>query len=221
MRAMYVTASIRKPFGFLDSQISQALEQCGVNVRIVSPGPVFDKELKQSWKSFSPDFLLAMLGCRLSPGNLRILSSLPIPKAIWYTDDPYAIDQSVRSCRFFNVVFTNDSRSILVYRKAGCNRVHHLPLAAPYPVYAPRRVSAPYRSQICILGSAFQNRVREVDRIAPPAVRVSDPHCRTGMASPSPIPTIPRPNPKRLGFSPRSGRLLQRSGHRAQHSPVF
>lgn len=167
MRGVYVSTSIRKPFGFLDGEVLRALKRVGVEVVHVPPGPRFPTTLAREVRVHRPHFVLAMLGCRLRSADLAAIRRLPVPTAIWYTDDPYAVDDSVRTCRFFDVVFTNEQTCMAVYRRQGCRQVVHLPLAAPYPAYAPRRVSFEYQSRICLLGSAFDNRLTVVRKLMP------------------------------------------------------
>jgi spore maturation protein CgeB len=167
MRGVYVATSVRKPFGFLDGQVVRALRCVGVEVVHVSPGPGFPSKLARVVRSHRPHFILAMLGCRLKEADLQAIRRLPVPTAVWYTDDPYAVDDSLRTCRFFDFVFTNERTCVSVYRRYGCKNVIHLPLAAPYPAYAPRRTSFDYRSRICLLGSAFDNRLASVQKLMP------------------------------------------------------
>ncbi|MFC4077977.1 CgeB family protein [Salinithrix halophila] len=166
MRAVFVPSSVRKPFGSIDRWIKQAIEQAGTATRVVVPGERFPQRLEESVRLFHPDFLLTTLGCRLDTDALHAMAALDIPSAIWYTDDPYAVDQSLTTCRFFNYVFTVESACVPVYRKAGCNQVFHLPLAAPDPFFFRKKPEDAYRSDVLILGSAFRNRLEEVDRLA-------------------------------------------------------
>ncbi|MBN2909479.1 glycosyltransferase [Polycladomyces sp. WAk] len=167
MRGVYVSTSVRNPFGFLDREVVRALRRVGVEVVCVSPGPGFPSTLARAVRMHRPHFILAMLGCRLKEADLHAIRRVPVPTAVWYTDDPYAVDDSLRTCRFFDVVFTNERTCVSVYRRHGCPNVVHLPLAAPYPAYAPRRTFFDYGSRICLLGSAFDNRLAAVRKLMP------------------------------------------------------
>ncbi|MDN4593158.1 CgeB family protein [Polycladomyces subterraneus] len=162
-----MSTSVRNPFGFLDGQVVRALRRVGVEVVHVSPGPGFPSKLARAVRMHRPHFILSMLGCRLKEADLQAMRRLPIPTAVWYTDDPYAVDDSLRTCRFFDVVFTNERTCVGVYQQHGCQNVVHLPLAAPYPAYAPLRTSYDYWSRICLLGSAFDNRLATVQKLMP------------------------------------------------------
>ncbi|SDX16976.1 spore maturation protein CgeB [Marininema mesophilum] len=166
MKAIYVPSSIRKPFAFIDDCIKKTMDKIGIRTRVLSPGKGFVQGLDLSIRDFQPDFLLANLGCRLDNQELDAIQSLTIPTGIWYTDDPYAMDQSLMTCRSFQYIFTNEEAAVSVYQAAGCLKVYHLPLATSIAPFSPRRVSSRYQSDVLILGTAFDNRLEEVDYLA-------------------------------------------------------
>ncbi|SFS60820.1 CgeB family protein [Marininema halotolerans] len=166
MKAIFLPSTIRKPFAFIDHCIEKTLDKVGVHPLVHLPGKGFAKRIRQSIQQFQPAFLLANLGCRLTSQELEVIQSLSIPTVIWYTDDPYAIDQSLTTCRFFDYIFTNEEAAISVYQGAGCDNVYHLPLATSLPTFTPRKIALRYQSDVLILGSAFLNRLEEVDFLA-------------------------------------------------------
>lgn len=168
MKMVYVPSAIRKPFSFIDHSIIQAMKKIGLDVSLLRPGTPFEKEWVKLRKKGTPDFLLVMLGERLTLENLQLIQTFPFPKAIWYTDDPYAIDRALKSCAFFDWVFTNESVAVPVYQRNCQASVSHLALAAPDSYYLPlKKVSPMYRSQLVLVGSAFQNRMQTVMKLSP------------------------------------------------------
>ncbi|WP_164491711.1 CgeB family protein [Staphylospora marina] len=168
MRVVFVPSSVRKPFGFIDRSVMTALRRRGCRVRLLSPSDSPERDWKKIMKRWRPQLLLVMLGVRLSPVFLEWLQTVRVPRAVWFTDDPYAIDVSLRICHAFDWVFTNESAAVPVYRSFGVSRVHHLPLAAPVPAYSPvARIKKVYRSQLVMVGSAFRNRVSAIRRLGP------------------------------------------------------
>ncbi|MBA4494474.1 glycosyltransferase [Paenactinomyces guangxiensis] len=168
MKVIYVTSGIRKPFAFIDHSVIQAMKKLGLEVRVMHPGRHFQQRWERLRKKQNPDFLLTMLGERLTAENLQLIESFSFPKAIWYTDDPYAIDRSLQTCHLFDWVFTNESEALPVYQKSCKGRIVHLPLAAHPLVYKPlKKVPSLFRSQIAMVGSAFQNRFAVVEKISP------------------------------------------------------
>lgn len=165
---IYVPSGIRKPFAFLDQAIIQAFRRLKWEVAVVPPGERFELMLQKLTKQWNPRFLLAMHGEKLTSSQLQLIGTLQIPTAVWYTDDPYAIDQSAKSCSSFDFVFTNESAAIPVYRqKWHCKQVFPLALAAPVSSYRPmKKVGPKYRSQLVFVGCAFENRLRAMKKIA-------------------------------------------------------
>ncbi|SEN41987.1 CgeB family protein [Lihuaxuella thermophila] len=168
MNVVYVPSAIRKPFTFIDISVVQAMRRMGFQVIVIRPGETLEQKWNHLKRETRPDFLLAMLGERLTEANLQLIKTLPLPKAVWYTDDPYAIDRSVQTCHAFDWVFTNESEAVPVYQKKCSARVIHLPLAAPHLTYQSLKTVPPsYRSQIVLVGSAFQNRLAVMEKISP------------------------------------------------------
>jgi spore maturation protein CgeB len=168
MKVVYVPSAIRKPFSFIDVTVVQAMKRIGLQVFVIQPGESLEQKWNNLTKQMCPDFLLAMLGERLTEANLQLIKTLPIPKAVWYTDDPYAIDRAIRTCHVFDWVFTNESEAVPVYKKKCTARVIHLPLAAPHLTYKSlHTVPHSYRAQIVLVGSAFQNRLAIIEKMSP------------------------------------------------------
>jgi spore maturation protein CgeB len=126
--------------------------------------------LEKDWskRPFDPELVLAMLGERLNKEDIDWIQDLSVPKAIWYTDDPYAIDSSLQTARAFDLIFTNESKAVPFYKRATRAQVFHLPLAAPLQLYYPERpVPASYRAELTLVGCAFQNRLRDLRKLSP------------------------------------------------------
>lgn len=171
MRMLFVPSSIRKPFGSIDRWIVSAWRESGYLVQILLPGKHFITRFQQAVSAFKPQFLLAMLGNKWSSGDLESIQRSPLPTGIWYTDDPYAIDESLRTCRYFDYVWTNERAAVPFYKKQDCQRVKHLPLGVNTRVFRPFAVPRKYRSEVLILGSAFENRLHEVESLLPNLAR--------------------------------------------------
>jgi glycosyltransferase involved in cell wall biosynthesis len=73
-------------------------------------------------------------------------------RAIWFTEDPYEAKRNQHSAALFQAVFSNDSGSLNLYRKA-----RHLPLAAD-PELMPLRLNSEPRKLIFFSGTAWPNR---------------------------------------------------------------
>ncbi|MBO9606981.1 MAG: glycosyltransferase [Paenibacillaceae bacterium] len=116
-----------------------------------------------------PDLVIALNGIHeFPPAEAARIRAYGIPTAVWFADDPYFTDVTAHIARQYDFVFTHELGCVSFYKAAGCDRVYHLPLAASAGTFRPMRTTDPkYRSDICFIGTAFWNRVRFFDKIAP------------------------------------------------------
>lgn len=169
MRGIVIVSGIKRPFAPIDQSVIRALKQCEVDVDIWQPGTDVNRRLDKIVTTKQPDFILALMGWRLTRANLARLNRIrDIPKIVWFTDDPYYMDWSRHAGQYFDYVFTNESQSVPVYRKHGCQRVYHLPLGVDPTDFFPRKtVPQHYRSDVLVLGTAFTNRRVWMSRVLP------------------------------------------------------
>ena len=79
-------------------------------------------------------------------------------RAIWFTEDPYEVKRN-SECRLFQVVFTNDSGSLNVYRGG-----LHLPLAAD-PALVPQVPACDPENLLFFSGTAWPNRKKLLSKL--------------------------------------------------------
>lgn len=160
MHAIVIPSGIKRPFTPIDRSIVKALKQLDVNVTTVLPGKEMSQRCLPVIKEQKPDFILVLMAWKLTKKNVALLKNIKqIPKCVWFTDDPYYMDWSRSVGKHFDIVFTNESRSVAVYRRNGCKHVHHLPLGVDTSDFFPRdAVPERYRSDVLVLGTAFNNR---------------------------------------------------------------
>lgn len=181
MRIVYLRSGIMKPFSLIDRMIILACKKLGHKVIIISPGEEFENHWKRVKDRMRPQLILAMHGERLTPSNRQLLKTISLPKAIWLTDDPYAIDEAKQVAGCFDYLFTNESEAISVYRnECPSATVHHLPLAAPISVYRPRKkISSRYVSDLVMVGCGFENRIKFIHEL-----KLSQSRVRTRLVGP-------------------------------------
>ena len=90
-------------------------------------------------------------------------------RAIWFTEDPYAIHRNIEVARHFDVVFTNDRRSTSCYEAP----TYHLPLAADIDMHYCKILDQPRPYDIFFAGTAWPNRIEFIDKL-----RKERPHLR-------------------------------------------
>ena len=80
-------------------------------------------------------------------------------RAIWFTEDPYELKRNIVSADLFQVVFTNDSGSLNVYRGG-----LHLPLAAD-PALVPQVPVCDPENLLFFSGTAWPNRKKLLSKL--------------------------------------------------------
>ncbi|BBI35012.1 spore maturation protein [Cohnella abietis] len=156
------------PQGFeaIDQGVIAALQNEVTEV-IVAPA----SEMKLQAAQFRPDAVLVMNGLHVFPMDhleqIDEIRSMGIPTVIWFVDDPYVTDVTVKIAPRYDYVFTHERSCLELYRSLGCQEVHHLSLAAHFDIFKPMSVPQQYRTDICFIGIAFWNRVELFDQLAP------------------------------------------------------
>ena len=107
-----------------------------------------------------PDLLLAVHGGRLPVHVVDAVRKLGVRTAVWLLDDPHEIDLSSRYARHYDWVFTDERLAVSAHKAAGSARTFHLPLGCDPELQRPRAVPARYRSDVCLLGTGFEERLK-------------------------------------------------------------
>lgn len=169
VRALVIRSGIKRPFSPIDRSIMRGMRQLNVKVAAISPGKGLNERITATIRNQKPDFIFVLMGWRLTKRNVLCLKRVRnIPKMIWFTDDPYYLDWSRTVGRYFDIVFTNESCAVPVYRQNGCSRVYHMPLGVDPEDFFPREeVPERFRSDVLVLGTAFRNRLAFIERLLP------------------------------------------------------
>lgn len=107
-----------------------------------------------------PDLFLAVHGARLPSHVVDAVKTLGVPTAVWLLDDPHEIDLSSRYAGHYDWVFTDERMAVAAHTAAGSARTFHLPLGCDSALQYPREVEDKYRSDVCLVGSGFSERIR-------------------------------------------------------------
>ncbi|MDO7906990.1 glycosyltransferase [Paenibacillus sp. JX-17] len=156
------------PQGFesIDSGIRDALQK---NVRECVVGTA--EGILEAARAHRPDLVLVLNGLHVFPENqveqIKEVRAMGIRTAIWFVDDPYFTSSTSVLSSHYDLVFTHEMNCVSFYKGLGARRVHYMPLAVHPELYAPRRISPEYDSDICFIGNAFWNRVELFDKLAP------------------------------------------------------
>jgi spore maturation protein CgeB len=148
----------------IDQGILAALQQLVREVQTVTPS----ENVAAAAANFRPDLVLSVNSVEcLKTAQVDELRGMGLRTAVWFTDDPYFIDVTMKIAPHYDYVFTLEEACVPIYQEQGCANVFHMPLAANTSIYYPRRAERGYEADICFIGSAFRNRIDYFDRIAP------------------------------------------------------
>jgi spore maturation protein CgeB len=164
MRILYVATGLGfGPYLSIDSSIYRTLQEMALEVSIIGPtGNILDMAL-----SFRPDLVLVCYGVYLPVHVMDAVRSLGFKTAVWFTDDPFFSDDMQHIAPHYDYVFTMELNCVSFYQSLGCPHVYYLPLGMDPGFYHPKPVDPYYHSDICFIGTGFQNRVHFFEQIAP------------------------------------------------------
>ena len=162
-RILYVTAGIGVPYPALDQAIIDALGQVVSDIKTANPSEdVAAMAIEQQ-----SDLVLVLNGVVLPADKVELLRKRGYKTAVWFTDDPYYTDWTLTIAERYDYVFTLELGCVSFYQNAGCRNVYYLPFAVNTNVFQPMQVASTYQSDICLIGTAFWNRIELIDRLTP------------------------------------------------------
>lgn len=115
--------------------------------------------LNSSISTFQPDAAFTLVGFKLPIRLLNALQRSRIKTAIWFTEDPYYMDQTSILARYFDYIFTIDSAAMEFYKKNGHKHVYQLSLATEPTIFKPKEIDDAVKSDICMVGFPYPDRI--------------------------------------------------------------
>lgn len=109
----------------------------------------------------NPDIVIVLNGIHgFDDSQLEILRNHGFKTAVWFADDPYFLNKTTGAAPLYDFVFTHELGVVPYYKRLGCQRVYYLPLAANPYIFRPERVDTSYRTDVCFVGTGFENRIQ-------------------------------------------------------------
>ncbi|MWC28650.1 CgeB family protein [Paenibacillus sp. MMS18-CY102] len=161
VRAIYV------PQGFqaIDEGVTHALRETVKELHVVPA-----ERMAEQAMLIRPDLVFVLNGLHVFPDNhfeqIDTIRAAGIRTVIWFADDPYVTEDTVKVAPHYNTVLTHELSTIPLYQSLGCSDVHYMPLAVHPALFKPFSVAHAYRSDVCFIGQAFWNRVELFDALA-------------------------------------------------------
>lgn len=163
----YVTSGYRRPIDMLDHAMIKSLMGRNDRVKYFDLNTMPIQNLIPDIVRFSPDIMITICGPEsiLPIHIVRAIRGMAIATAVWFTDDPYAIDNALAVVAEYDFVFTIDSGCVPYYESSGCKNVFHLPLGTDPDIFYPHPVHPSYYNDVCFIGTGYQNRLRFFEEV--------------------------------------------------------
>lgn len=161
MNIVYISSGYPLVYEYLDRAIKKVLQKEYQNYTIVHP-----KQLKntQPFNNIKfPLFAFTLLGNRLSQQTIDFIKKNKIQLAVWLTEDPYYIDQTIKDIKHYDYIFTVDSGALKKYRSLGFTNVYHLPLGTDPTLFTKKQSDPHYNSDVLLVGYPYPLRVQLVE----------------------------------------------------------
>lgn len=109
---------------------------------------------------FNPELALTLVGFKLPIQMVQWLKKQQVKTVVWFTEDPYFMDRTQVISKYYDFVFTIDSAALEFYKNNGHLNAYQFPLATEPNVFRPQQVEAKYRSDICLVGFPYPDRIQ-------------------------------------------------------------
>ena len=167
VKILYVTSGKGYPYSPLDEAIIHGLRVVAREVVVFEQSPETKSKLAAEALAHKPDLVLVLESLHLDLQSIYRIRQAGIPTAVWFADDPYYTDMTDKIAPHFDYVFSLEMNCLDFYRQLGCKEVHYLPFAADTRKFRPIHLDLVLRKDFCFIGSAFWNRVKAFDELAP------------------------------------------------------
>ncbi|MCJ7841373.1 glycosyltransferase [Lederbergia sp. NSJ-179] len=163
MKILYISSGYPMIYHYLDRNIERALHYASQKCILFQPHESIDQLESILNEEEAPQFSLTLLGDHLSKQARNLLSDYHMKQAVWLTEDPFYIDQTIQRIFDDDYVFTIDSGAQKEYLSAGFSHVYHLPLGTDPTTFARMQVDNRYQSDVLLVGYPYPSRVQLVE----------------------------------------------------------
>ncbi len=167
MRLLYISSGEGWPFCWVDEAIAHAIKEAKVDAQMLNAN-AFAKhaDMMGYIEAHKPKAILTMNSTSVHMNFFTHLRSKGYKTALWCTDDPYDSDSSIGRGKLFDWVITDEVGCTESYRSATGHKAFYVPLGADTSTFRPITVAPSYQSDICIVGTGFDVRLKAVDYMA-------------------------------------------------------
>jgi spore maturation protein CgeB len=158
LNILFITSSYKGIYDHFEAWIVSELKK-NHTVEFFNPKDGLSN-LQSVTRGFIPELAFTLVGFKLQIQIVQWLKKQQIKTAVWYTEDPYFMDRTQALSQYYDFVFTIDSAALEFYKNNGHLNAYQFPLATEPQVFRPKQVEAKYRSDICIVGFPYPDRIQ-------------------------------------------------------------
>lgn len=158
MKILFITSSYKGIYDHFEAWIVSELKK-NHKVEIFNPKDGLSN-LQSVTRGFKPELAFTLVGFKLQIQIIQWLKKQQIKTAVWFTEDPYFMDRTQVLSQYYDFVFTIDTAALEFYKNNGHSNAYQFPLATEPQVFRPKQVEAKYRSDICIVGFPYPDRIQ-------------------------------------------------------------
>lgn len=164
MKILLISSDYLGIYPYLEKSIYDALLAHNVSIKMITPE--YNLGTLEQIESFQPDFVLTFVGYNLQQELLQFLKQKEYTLGIWFTEDPFYIDESIRLAEEFEYIFTIDIGAYEYYKKIyKSKKIFHLPLGTDESIYYPATPHKDYFYDLCLIGYPYPERIQLVHNI--------------------------------------------------------
>ncbi|TYS29118.1 DUF3880 domain-containing protein [Bacillus pumilus] len=117
-------------------------------------------------RTFSPDFVLMMIGDHVPSEVLHQFKQEKIPIVLWMTEDPFYTDVSASCAQNAQLILTIDEGALPFYKQLSIGHAHYFPIPTNTHVFQKnesRKEMCTY--DISLIGYPYPNRIKAIDTL--------------------------------------------------------
>jgi len=161
MKILFITSGYSGIYPYFEQSIQNSLLALNHTILVVTPESN-PKSIEQI-ESFEPDFVFVFVGYKLQQDFIQYLKQKGYVLGIWFTEDPYYIDESLRLGADFDYIFSIDLGAYEYYQKIYPSKhLHHLPLGTDPDIYFPCNMPENTIYDVCLIGYPYPERIQLV-----------------------------------------------------------
>lgn len=163
MKILYISSGFPWPHNNLDYGIINGFLKLGHQIISIEVREIKNNLFYETLEKFNPDFIFTLHGLNLDVNKVIEIRKLGYKTGVWLVDDPYEIDISLKYALNYDYIFNTENYVIDIYKRHTQN-AFYIPLGSNDNAFR-KVIDNRYSSDICIIGSAFKNRLDVIDNI--------------------------------------------------------